>query len=96
MRMRDRGGRNLCDFDFLTGWPVRSASGRIVREERERDGDASPASPADAADPVHVLVGIGRQVEVDDVRKVSDIEAAGGDVGRDEQVGGTDRKRPMT
>ena len=50
----------------------------------QRDGiavDAGPAGPADAMD---VVLGDHRQLEVDDVRERLDVEAAGGDLGRDE------------
>ena len=50
----------------------------------ERDGvavDARAAGPADAMD---VVLGDHRQLEVDDVRERLDVEAARGDLGRDE------------
>ena len=53
----------------------------------ERDRDALAAGAADAADAVHVGLGRGRHVVVDDVGERVDVQAAGGDVGRDEQVG---------
>ena len=53
--------------------------------QRDR-GSAAPGA-ARAADAVHVGVGRGRHVVVDDVRQPLDVEAARGDVGGDEQVG---------
>ena len=43
--------------------------------------DARPAGPADAVD---VVLGDHRQLVVDDVGKLLDVDAAGGDLGRDE------------
>ena len=51
------------------------------------DRDALAAGPADPADAVDVGVRRRRHVVVDDVGEVVDVEAAGGDVGGDEQVG---------
>ena len=50
----------------------------------EADGLAGVAGAARAADAVHVLVDVGGQVEVDDELDVGDVEAAGGDGGRDQ------------
>ena len=52
----------------------------------ERDRVAAAAGPAGAADPVHVGLGVGRDVVVDDVADPLDVEAAGGDVGGDQDV----------
>src|SRR5690606_39366315 len=43
-------------------------------------------SPARAADPVHVVLGMGGDVEVEDVAYRRDVEAARGHVGRDEEA----------
>ena len=47
---------------------------------------ASPSTPGapGPADPVDVVLGDHRQLEVDDVRQRVDVEAAGGDLGRDQ------------
>ena len=50
----------------------------------QRDGIAVDAGPAGPADAVDVVLGDHRQLEVDDVRERLDVEAAGGDLGRDE------------
>ena len=50
----------------------------------ERDRAAGAPDAAGAADAVHVDVGRGRDVEVDDVRDRRDVQPAGGDVGGDE------------
>ena len=49
---------------------------------------ASPwrAGAAGAADAVHVVLGHVRQLEVDDVRQLVDVDAARGDVGRDQHL----------
>ena len=52
----------------------------------ERDRHALAAGPTGPPDPMDVGVGVRRHVEVDDVRDVLDVEAAGRDVGRDEDV----------
>ena len=51
------------------------------------DGDcgAGLAGAAGAADPVNIVVGVVRHVEIEDVTDVRNIEAAGGDVGGDQQ-----------
>ena len=53
----------------------------------QRDGGAPAAGAAGAADAVQVGLGRRRHVVVDDVRQVLDVEAARGDVGRNQQVG---------
>ncbi len=59
----------------------------LVREERSRE--ALLAGPPRAADAVHVVIDVGRQVEVDHVRHVRDVEAPRRHVGRDQ-----DRRAP--
>src|SRR5215207_3921830 len=54
----------------------------------ERDARAVPARAAGAADPVYVRRVLLRRVEVDHVRDVVEVEAACGDVGRDERLDG--------
>ena len=53
----------------------------------ERNGDAFLARARRAADAVHVSLGHFRQVEVHHVADVVDVDAAGGDVGGDENGG---------
>jgi hypothetical protein len=52
----------------------------------ERDPDAAGSSAGRAADAVHVRVGVVRRIEVDHVRDPRHVDAARGDVGRDEHV----------
>ena len=57
----------------------------------QRDRHALAPGAADAADAVHVGLGRRRDVVVDDVGELVDVEAAGGDVGGDQQLGGAAR-----
>ena len=52
----------------------------------EADRVAGASRAAGAADPVHVRLGVGGDVVVDDVAHPLDVEPAGGDVGRDQDV----------
>jgi hypothetical protein len=57
---------------------------QVASLARLDEGDRAPraADAAGAPDPVHVDIGRGRHVEVDDVGDRGDVQAAGGDVGR--------------
>ena len=50
------------------------------------DGGAGLAGAAGAADPVHIVVGVVRHVEIEHVADVRNIEPARGDVGGDQQL----------
>src|SRR5204863_192649 len=52
----------------------------------EGEGVAGVLGPAGPADAVDVVLGVLRDVVVDDVRDAGDVEAAGGDVGRDQDL----------
>src|SRR3954452_18399857 len=56
-------------------------------DTHERDRVAADTGPARAADPVHVVLGHHRELEVHDVRERLDVDAARGDVRGDEDVG---------
>src|SRR5690606_9824651 len=58
----------------------------LVGRRRQRHRHALAAGPARAADPVHVVLGMGGDVEVEDVAYRRDVEAARGHVGRDEEA----------
>jgi len=60
----------------------------------QRDRHALAAGAAHPPGPVHVGLGRGRHVVVDDVREQLDVEAAGGDVGGHEQLGGAGAQPP--
>ena len=59
---------------------VREAALFFWRDERERRPCRLRA--AGAAYAMHVVVGVGRNVEVHDVPEASDVDSAGGDIGR--------------
>ena len=63
---------------------ISRSSGRFVdADQRDRVAlDAGAAGPADAVD---VVLGDHRQLEVDDVRERVDVDAARGDLGRDQE-----------
>ena len=71
----------------------RSMSRRKPFSSTQTSEIASPwrAGAAGAADAVHVVLGHVRQLEVDDVRQLVDVDAARGDVGRDQHL---QRRRP--
>ena len=50
------------------------------------EGVADLAGAAGAADAVNVVLGRERHVEIEDVAHVDDVEAARGDVGRDQDL----------
>src|SRR6185437_7833563 len=62
------------------------AEQRPVLRTDERDRLARGARAAGAADAVHVILGNVREIEIDDVRQLLDVEAARGDVGRDQHL----------
>ena len=63
------------------------AEERPLVDADERDRVAGRSGPARPADPVDVVLGDHRQLVVDDVRQLLDVEAARGDLGRDEDRG---------
>ena len=74
---------------WVSGWRVAfSIALQQVALARGDEGDrvAGAAGPAGAADAVHVGLGVGGDVVVDDVADPLDVEPAGGDVGRDQDV----------
>ncbi|MNS89475.1 hypothetical protein D3C72_1234900 [compost metagenome] len=66
---------------------------RIVAAAGEAHGQARGAGTARAADAVHVVFGVERDVEVEDGGHVLDIEATGRDVGAHQQVDFTGLER---
>ena len=58
---------------------------RVVARD-QRDRQPRGAGARGAADAVDVVLGVVRHVEVEDRRQVDDVEAARGDVGRDQDV----------
>ncbi len=86
-------GRDGLDHDRLLGEPLDRLQHPVLARLGQRDRRALTAGTTDSSDPVDVGLGRGRHVEVHDVRERLDVEAAGGDIGGDEQVGGL---RPST
>ena len=82
-----RGRRDRGDLDGLTGQPLDLAQHVGLRRRHERDRHALAPGPADAPDAVHVGLGRLRHVVVDDVREQVDVQAAGGHVRGDQQLG---------
>jgi hypothetical protein len=69
-------GRDLAAHTFFD-----RVQGKDVVLAGERDGHAFQSGAARAPDAVHVVLGVFRQVVVDDVRDRLDVEAARSDVG---------------
>ena len=59
---------------------------RLFLRADEADGVAHGLGAAGAADAVDVVLGVGGNVVVDDVRDAGDVDAAGGDVGGDHHL----------
>src|SRR3954470_24032851 len=60
-------------------------NGFLVGRRNDRDRGAGASSAAGAADTMNVIVGMMRNVKIEDVAHLGNIEAAGGDVGGDQQ-----------
>src|SRR6516164_401368 len=56
-----------------------------VGGRNDGDGGAAPSGTPGAADAMHIVVGVVRDVEVEDVADRGNVEAARGDVGGDQQ-----------
>ena len=78
--------RHLVDGDRRAGDLLDRLQHPVLARLGQRDGDALPPGAADPADPVHVELRRRRDVVVDDVGQLLDVQTAGGDVGGDEQV----------
>ena len=86
--------------DRLLEHPLDAAQQVDLVDADEADRLARRAGPAGPADAVDVVLRVPRQLEVDDDRQVLDVEAAGGDVGRDEdpdlaRLEALERARPL-
>ena len=80
-----RGGELLLDGADLVGEAEEVEAADVLRrDERDRRAGAPRAPGAPGA--VHVVLGGLREVVVDDVREVRDVDAARGDVGGDEEA----------
>lgn len=65
----------------------RAGNVSVLRLGEQRCGDAEVAGAAGTTNLVHVLVNVGRQVKVDDVRDVGDIQTTGSDRCRNQDGG---------
>ena len=85
VRRRLEAGNDLLR-DLVLRQPLDVAQEAVLVDADQRDRLALGAGAAGAADPVHVVLGHVRQLEVDDVRQLVDVDAAGGDVGRHQHL----------
>ncbi len=74
MRRQRRAGKAL---DARNHVPLGAA--------REGDGDAARTGTTGAADAMDVVLGAARQIEVDHMGHIADVDTACSDVGGDEQ-----------
>ena len=92
-RLGADGAVGLEPGDDLAAGSVRRARARSrassLSSSTQTSDTAWPGEPArpGAADAMDVVLGDHRQLEVDDVRQAVDVEAARGDLGRDEDRG---------
>ena len=83
-KVRDR--RQPLDEQLCPRRGLDVAKQAVLARLDERDGHALASRSAGATDPVDILIGIRRDVVVDDVTHVIDVQATGCDIGRDEDV----------
>ena len=81
-------GRQVGDLELRPGRVLDVAELAVFARLDERDGGAFAAGSPGPADAMDVLIGVRRDVVVDDVRDVVDVQPASRDVGRDEDVQG--------
>ena len=82
--VRHRG--DLVDGDPLAGDPLDGLEHPVLTRLGERDRHTLPPGPAHPADPVHVRLRRRRDVVVDHVGELLDVQPSGGHVGGDQQV----------
>ena len=78
--------RQMGDLELRVRRRLDVAQHAVLARLDERDRHALAAGAPGPPDAMDVGVGVGRDVVVDDVRDVLDVEAAGGDVRRDQHV----------
>ncbi len=79
---------DLFDLDALTRHPLDRLEHPVLAGLGQRDGDPLATSATHPSDAVDIGVGGRRDVVVDDVGELFDVEAAGCDIGGHQQVGG--------
>src|SRR5262245_22096360 len=72
--------------DALADQCLDCGDGFAVRARDDRDRSAAAPGPAGAADAMHVIVGMVRHVEIEDVADVRNVETARRDVRRDQEA----------
>ena len=90
VRLRLGFGRRVAELDardFLADQLLDRGDRLAVGRSDQRDRGAGTAGAAGAADAMHIVVGMMRHVEIEDVADGRNVEAAGGDVGRHQQIG---------
>ena len=80
------GGGQVHLLHRLAGGLLDGTQQVLLPRRHEQDGVAGAACTAGAADAVHVGLGVVRDVVVDHVADALDVQAAGGDVGGDQDV----------
>src|SRR5262252_1639356 len=72
-------------WDGLSNQLLDRRDASAVGGRNDGDGGAAPSGASGAADAMHVVVGVMRDVEVEDVADRGNVEAARGDVGGNQQ-----------
>ena len=86
-RLEVRHGRHRERLDRHAGHALEVLEHAVLTRLSECDRHAGAARTAGAANAVHVRLGGARHVVVHHMRHMRDVEAAGRDVGRDQQFG---------
>ncbi len=81
------GGRKAAGFDAGADDPLNLAQPAVLLGGDQGDRLARLAGATSTADAVNVSLGAFRNVVVDDVGDVRDVETAGRDIGRDQDIG---------
>src|SRR5205814_4245669 len=76
----DAGGR-----DLLADQPLDRGDGLAVFRRRQHEGAALPPGPAGPADAMHIVFGVVRHIEAEDVRQALNIQPARRDVAGNQQ-----------
>src|SRR5829696_10396429 len=77
--------RRILPGDRLPDQPFDRGDGALVAGRDERERGPGKTRPPGAADAMDIVLGMVRHVEIEDVAHRRDVEAAGGDVARDDE-----------